>query len=75
MDTDLAGLTWEEHVHHLTVGGPRAELLHLPDVGLEVGVDPGEHLVPGEVLVGHGGVEHVDSHAECWCSHWLLAGR
>ena len=38
-------ITGEEHVHHLTVGRPGAELLHLAQLGLEVGVHPGQHLV------------------------------
>ena len=56
--------TWKEHVHQLTVGGPGPELLHLGYLGLEVGVDPGQHLVPGEILIGHRGVEHIDGHPQ-----------
>ena len=61
---DLVRFTWEEHVHHLTVGRPSAQLLHLGYLGLEVGVDPGQHLVPGEILIGHRGVEHIDGHPQ-----------
>ena len=59
--------TWEEHVHQLTVGGPGPELLHLGYLGLEVGVHPGQHLVPGEILIGDGGVEHIDGHPHTDC--------
>ena len=68
--------TWEEHVHQLTVGGPSPELLHLPYLGLEVGVDPGQHLVPGEILIGDGGVEHIDGHpqTDCQLAGWSSVG-
>ena len=59
--------TWEEHVHQLTVSRPSAQLLNLRYLGLEVGVDPGQHLVPGEILIGDGGVEHVHSHHKTDC--------
>ena len=70
--------TREEHVHHLTVGGPSAKLLHLPYLGLEVAIDPGQHLVPGEILIGDGGVEYIDCHAgtewQLECKWWASAG-
>ena len=41
-------LTREQHVHELTVGGPAAHLLDLPQLGVEAVVDPGQHLVPAK---------------------------
>ena len=53
---------WKEHVHELAVDGPGAELLNLDVSGGEAVVDPGQHVVPGEVLgAGAGGV-HVHCH-------------
>ena len=53
---------WEEHVHELAVDGPGAELLDLDVPRVEGVVDPGQHVVPGEVLgAGAGGV-HVHGH-------------
>ena len=41
-------ITWEQHVHDLTLSRSGAELLDLPELCLETVVHPGEDLVPEE---------------------------
>jgi len=57
-------LTGKEHVHELTVGRSGAHLLDLGVGGAEAVVDPGEHVVSGEVVRRHGGAVHVHGHLD-----------
>ena len=56
--------TWEQHVHELAVGGPGAHLLDLGEPGVEAVVDPGQHVVAGQVVRRHGRRVHVHRHPE-----------
>lgn len=49
----MKSLTWKQHVHELAIGGTRAQLFDFAETALEALVDPGEHIVPGEILCGH----------------------
>ena len=52
----------KQHVHELAVDGPGAELLDLDVSGGEAVVDPGQHVVPGEVVSAGAGSVDVDCH-------------
>ena len=63
-------LTGEEHVHELAVRGAAAHLLDLGEAGVERLVDPGQHVVPGQVVRRHRRRVHVHRHpAACLLSH------
>ena len=55
-------LTGEQHVHELAVGRPRAHLLNLGEARVERVVDPGEHVVTGEVVRRHRRRVYVHRH-------------
>merc|ERR1719192_2305853 len=54
--------SWKEHVHELAVGSPSAQLLNFGKLGLNTVVDPGQHVVSGEVLRGPASGVNVNRH-------------
>lgn len=62
----------EQHVHELTVGGSRAQLLDLGEAGGETVVDPRQHVVPRQIFCRHICWVYVDCHYAIIYSFWKV---
>ena len=60
----MLSFTWKKHVHELAIGGTGAHVLDLCVGQAEAMVDPGEHVVAGQVVGRDGRVVHVHCHLE-----------
>lgn len=52
--------TWKHHLHELTVGRARAQVLDFDEVRLERRVDPLEDVIAAEIVRGDTGVVDID---------------
>ena len=62
LDSFQADRTWKEHIHELAIGSSGRHLLDLGVGCAEAVVDPGEHVVPREVVGRHRRAVHVHRH-------------
>ena len=54
--------TGEKHIHELAISCTRTQFFHFTIRCLQAVIDPGQHLMSGEILIGHRCVVYIHCH-------------